>query len=146
MSLPPSLELCVVPGTHLVEGMTPPASYKYIFFKKRNPGFPIFRVIPPPPPSRGLWETQGELENLPSTFVAENLFWQKVQVPCLTEGRGCQGWVEREAQKRCWSHEVSTIFPKAAGSLSILLLGGVLSLPGVQSRKEQTSLGQSLSL
>lgn len=54
--------------------------------------------------------------------------------------------MEREAQKRCWSHEVPTVFPKAAGSLSILLLGGVLSLPGVQSRKEQTSLGQSLSL
>lgn len=29
--------------------------------------------------------TRGELEILPSAFVAENLFWQKVRVPCLID-------------------------------------------------------------
>lgn len=41
--------------------------------------------------------TQGDLENLPSAFVAKNQFWQEVQVPCLIEGGGAfrlsrMGW------------------------------------------------------
>lgn len=81
----------------------------------------------------------GELETLPAAFVAENLFWQKVRVPCLIDTERNLWSVRRWGGKGDLGEVVSCgpcKFPQGYRERS---------LPAIPLSTPRTSLKESLS-